>query len=337
MGHVAHLGRDTPPANVLITGASGFIGRRLAAAVLREGATVRCLVRNPNAAAIPQLEGCELVFGDLRDPGAIASAVRGASVVFHLAALVGDWLPPKEALEVNVEGTARILNAACTEGARSILASSVAVYGKHLTSHVCFESASTATPVGIYGETKAAQENAAALSSACGGDVVVLRLANTFGPHSRLWVDAPVEYLRSGLPGLVGDGAGDAQLLHVDNAVNGFLAAWRSPSARGAYNIADGHGVSWARYLSDLANVAGTRPPRSMPRFAAHALARASEVAWRIGRQKRRPPLTREALQLLESRFPIPIGKAQDELGYSASVSYEAGIASVDEYLATLR
>ena len=110
----------------LLTGASGFIGGKIADRLLREGRRVRAFARRP----LPKLEarGIEVVVGELTDDAALRRACAGVDTIFHVAARVGVWGPEEEFRRVNIEGTAALLAAARAQGvARFIFTSSPSV------------------------------------------------------------------------------------------------------------------------------------------------------------------------------------------------------------------
>src|SRR6185503_12369838 len=72
---------------ILVTGATGFVGGHVVAALGRAGKQVRCLVRDLRTAAKPELAGCALVEGDMTEPASLASAVEGVECVVHLVAI----------------------------------------------------------------------------------------------------------------------------------------------------------------------------------------------------------------------------------------------------------
>jgi len=134
---------------------------------------------------------------------------------------------------------------------------------------------------------------------------------------------------------LIDGGDGDATFTWVDNLVDLVVLAGRSPAAGGrVYNANDGSGITWKRYLTDLARLAGAAPPRrSVPARAALAAAGAMEAAWRAARRPRRPLLTREAVTLLASRYPVPITRAACELDFAPRVEYSEALERLARYL----
>jgi uncharacterized protein YbjT (DUF2867 family) len=77
---------------ILVTGATGFIGRQLCAALIEDGFTVRCIVRNPSSERAAELErlGCELHVADLTRPTGIAEALTGVDIAYFLVHMISD-------------------------------------------------------------------------------------------------------------------------------------------------------------------------------------------------------------------------------------------------------
>jgi 2-alkyl-3-oxoalkanoate reductase len=305
--------------STLVTGASGFIGRRVVARLLRDGEPVRALLF-PHE----ELPGVERALGDVTDRASVVAALDGVDRVVHLAAKVGDWGPLGEFRAVNVGGTTNVIAAAGDR--RVVHVSSIVVYGPRLRTGGCEEDAPLAYGLGPYGITKRESEVVASR----GPNVAVVRPGNVWGPVSPLWVEELSRLLRAGRVPLVDGGVGDAHLAHVENVVDVIVAALTAPAAGGrVYNAVDGHGVSWRRYLTDLARVAGAPPPwLTLPRSLALAAAVGMEAAWRLARAEQRPLMTREAVQLLASGPPVSNTRAVRELGFRPR-SYEEGLQSL--------
>ena len=307
---------------ILVTGASGFIGRALVARLRARRNRVRALVLPDEQVRLD----CEISRGDVTRPETLAPAMRRVELVYHLAAVVSDWGPEALFRAVNVDGTRNVLVAAAAAGVeRVVVVSSLVVYGSQLGCEVCDEDMPREHGCGPYSRSKRAQEELALDFHRFGRvPVTVVRPGNVYGPGSRSWVDTPVALLRARRLPLIDGGAGDAALSWIDNLVELLVLAGRDPAAAGrVYNANDGSGVTWARYFTELARVIGARPPRrSMPARAAMAAALAMETAWRVTRRSTRPLFTREAVTLLASRHPVPVSRAARELGFVPAIEF---------------
>ncbi len=252
-------------APVLVTGASGFIGRHLALRLLREGRAVRLLVRDP-ARLDPELAAAAQVLrGDLLEPASLLPAVRGCGAVFHCAGNVATWDREQAYRAVNVDGVAHLLQALAANQAEGVAAparlvhlSTVDVYG--YPAQPADESARCDGGAFDYGRSKAQGE--ALLreqATRMGLSWCVLRPANVMGPHSP-FIERIGAELHGGLMLLVDGGRADCGFLYVDNLVDCMLWAESAPQAHhGVFNVRDPVGVSWQRFVHDLRRGIGGR------------------------------------------------------------------------------
>ena len=123
-------GQDREKQLILVTGASGFLGRYLVSELLHQEYAVRVLIRNASQRKFPWGEEVEVIDGDVLDPLILQEAVRGVEAVIHAAAKVSFWKKEKEeVLNINVTGTANVVDACLGEGCRMIQISSIAALG----------------------------------------------------------------------------------------------------------------------------------------------------------------------------------------------------------------
>ena len=327
---------DKTARPVLVTGAAGFIGRRLVARLLAEGALVRAFDLGECPAALAGSTNLTWLRGDIRDAAVVAASLKDCETAFHLAALVGDWGAKAAHEAVTVGGTRNLFQAVREQGAttRVVLASSIVVYGHRLSAERCHEGLPHGRPCGPYSASKQAQEVLAAGFVQQGVDVRIVRPANVYGAGSKPWVDDLGAELKKGTPSLIGGGDYDAGLVHVDHVVDVLLRAAGKAGARGQiYNAADEEGVTWRQYMTDLAALHGAPSPRSVPRPLAQVLAAAGESTWRLLNLASRPPLTREALNLVGSRHRIDMSKTRRELGFMPLKTYRDGLQEIRIYL----
>lgn len=320
---------------VIVTGATGFIGRWLVRRLLAEGCYVRALVL-PGEETRGVWEGpVEVARADITDAAAVAKAVQHAGTIFHLAALVGDWGAEAQFQRVAVGGTEHVLSSSGAGHARIVVVSSSVVYGDRIGREVCGEDSGFGRPQGPYSRAKQAQETVAwRIARERRLQVTVVRPANVFGHGSRPWVKEAAAILQRRLPILIGDGGQNAGLCYVENLVDLLILAAAHPLAPGrTYNACDGWDVTWRQYFTDLARLVDARPPRALPAPLARGMAGMLETIWRWRGSATRPLLTREAVNLVGAHHRLPMDRARQELGFAPRVDYAEAMAKLGEQI----
>ena len=162
----------------------------------------------------------------------------------------------------------------------------------------------------------------------------MVRPANVYGPRSGPWLHDVINVLKSGAPGLISGGKMNAGLAYVDNVADILILAGTLEKAVGkAYNACDGMDVTWGEYFTDIAQMIGAKKPKSIPRPLAACGAYILEAIWKFLSIEKRPPVTREALNLIGSDNRIPIERIRKELGYEPKISYVEGLKRIKEYI----
>jgi UDP-glucuronate 4-epimerase len=260
---------------VLVTGAAGFIGSHVSEALVAQGADVIGVdnfdpfypraVKERNLAALREATRFRLVEADVvRDP----LPLDGVTVVVHLAARPGvrpSLDDPAGYMEVNVTGTARVLEAARRAGvARVVLGSSSSVYGE-ATPPPFAETAPAVAPISPYAASKRAAELVAhAFAHLYGMRIACLRFFTVYGPRQRpdLAIHRFTDRLARGLPVRQhGDGSSERDYTYITDAVRGVLGAvaWTARPGGGceAFNIGGGARVRLDRLLAVIAQAVG--------------------------------------------------------------------------------
>ncbi len=314
------------PAIALVTGAGGFLGSAVARALRDEGVHVRALVRAGSSRANLDGLGCEIVSGDIRDPGAMAAALAGVDQLYHVAADYRLWArDPAEITATNVEGTRIVMAAARAAGvARIVHTSSVATLQARRDGAAVDESAilAEADAIGAYKRSKVAGERLVEAMAADGLPAVIVNPSTPIGPRDqrptptgRIIVDAAT----GRIPAFVETGL---NLVHVDDVAAGHLLAARHGRI-GARYILGGTDVSLQDLLAAIAARVGRRPPTlRLPRLPLYPLAWAAEaVAQLTGKE---PMLTADGLAMAKNRMFFTAARAEAELGYRARPWREA-------------
>jgi dihydroflavonol-4-reductase len=312
---------------VALTGASGYTGGQLLAALRARGDSVAALVRPGPSVARVAAAGARVVEGDLADAAALGRLVDGADAVLHVAAVYRTAGHPDDYYrEVNVGGTERLLEAAAAAGVRRFVhTSTVGVHG-HVANPPADETAPFA-PGDIYQETKAeAERRALAFHRERGLPVAVVRPGAIYGPgETRL--RKLFRAIARGRYAVVGSGRPFYHPVYIDDLVQGFLLAVDRPEAVGeAFIIAGPRYVSQSEMASLIARATGGRV---LPfRIPAWPLQWAGDVfealCVPLGIE---PPLHRRRVDFWTKSRAFSIEKARRCLGYAPKVGLEEGFA----------
>ncbi|WKZ50142.1 MAG: SDR family oxidoreductase [Anaerolineales bacterium] len=303
--------------NVLVTGGAGFIGSHIVRGLLERGDRVRVL-DNFSTGKRGSLDGLdvEIVEADLRDASRLTEACRGVETVFHQAAFVSvpqSMQEPLDCFDVNVTGTASLLEAARKHGVkRVVFASSAAVYGDSDAYPLSEET--PLRPLSPYAASKRVDEIYGQLYTASFGvEVVGLRYFNVYGPRQRpdsQYAAAVPIFIRRLLDNkpvtIFGDGGQTRDLIFVGDVVRANFVAAAHPSAPGGvFNICTGNET---RILDLVEILQDLFPSAPAPEFAAP---RAGDIYRSIGSPQ----------------------KAAETIGFRAEVSLTDGLARTAEWM----
>ncbi len=310
---------------VLVTGATGFTGGRLARMLAARGETVRAMVRQPARAAELSDLGVEVVPGDLRERSAVESAMRGVEVVYHIAALYREaGLPEREYFAVNAQSAGDLIETAAAAGARRLVhCSTVGVHGD-VERPPAGEDAPL-RPGDVYQRSKVEGERVAREASARTGlEVVIARPTGIYGPGDRRLLKLFRGVARRQFLFL---GSGDIfyHLTYIDDLVEGFRLCAETPGAAGrTYILAGGEVTTLVELVGLIAEEAGVPSPRLhlpvWPFWAAGAACEAVCAPLRI-----EPPIYRRRVDFFTKSRAFEIGRARRELGYAPQVGAARG------------
>jgi predicted dehydrogenase/nucleoside-diphosphate-sugar epimerase len=260
-----HVGNG-PRRRVLVTGATGFIGGRLAELLaLRDGWQVRALVHNPARASRLARLPVEMVVGELNGSADLSGLVEGCDAVVHCA--IGTaWGNRREIFDVTVGGTRQLAAAARAAGVgRFVHISTFAVHDLTAdgvvdeTTPVCRQKADAWGT--HYAASKADAEDAVREAAASGLSALILRLPNVYGPYSTIFTNRPLEALRHGRLVLVGPADRiPSNTVHIDNVVEAVtcgLAAGDSAVRGETFVLGGDSDLTWADFYGYFARSMG--------------------------------------------------------------------------------
>jgi NAD dependent epimerase/dehydratase len=258
---------------VLVTGAGGFIGSHLTERLVELGARTRALVRYNSVGSwgwldhSPVKDDIEITIGDVRDRDSLRQAIRGADMVFHLAALISipySYQSPLSYIRTNVEGTANVLQLALEENVGLVVHTSTSeVFGTARTipideNHVLQgQSPYSATKIG-------ADKLAEAYRLSFGLPVATIRPFNAYGPRQSARAIIPTIITQAQTQPFLSLGSLDPtrDFTFVADTVQGYIHIAEHPEAIGeVINVGSGQEIS----IGDLANLIMRLVGRDIP------------------------------------------------------------------------
>jgi len=330
--------KSLPQVGALVTGATGFIGGHLVKDLLREGYSVRVLLRSGHNAQRWRDLGVEVVKGSLEDRDSVLHAASGARVIYNCAGLSSDWAPYEDFYATNVVGVRNLLEAVAKCGvARLVHLSTSDVYGYPKKAG---DETRPIKDVGLpYNRSKVQGEReiwqAVEQKSL---PVTVFRPASVYGPGSKEWVVEIGRLMLQKQMVLLSGGRSGAGLVYVNNLTRAMITAARTAKAQGqAYNMRDISFETWKDFVDSLGQcfVKGSWKAMNIPAPLAYGLAGTMECVYAALRIKQRPLLTRHAVHLLSRDQCFVVNKARCDLGFESWVSFEEGMARTRAWLAS--
>jgi nucleoside-diphosphate-sugar epimerase len=316
---------------VLVTGATGFIGCRLAERLaLEERAIVTGTGRKLDKAPTLPEAGVQLRNVDMTDPAALRQLVEGQDIVFHLVAAMGGASGDPEIAEaINVSAVEHLVRGAAEAGVeRFVHVSSVAAYGAPDREAMFEDHPLDTQQYAPYGRTKAMGElRAREVATELGLALVVIRPGMVYGPRGKSWTVNLLRLVQRRVPVIMGDGSGHAQVVYVDNLVDGLISAATRPEAAGeAFNFVD-RPLPWRDLFAYYGAMSGRRP-LSVPWLWLARLV--LPVFIRItGRTESATDL----LQFYTTKSVYPIDKARDLLDFEPRISVDEGMRRSEAWL----
>lgn len=317
---------------VLVTGASGMLGRGVASALLGRGDDVTVLQRRTSRL------GCREVLGSVDDAGTVRHAVAGQQAVVHLAAKVDVVGPWTEYARTNIGGTRAVLDACRAEGVgRLVHVSSPAV--AHAGVPLVGAGAGAADPArarGHYARSKAVAELDALAADSAGLSVVCIRPHLVWGPGDTQLVARIVSRARAGRLPVIGSGAALIDTTYVSNAVDALVAALDADLHGEALVVSNGEPRPVAEILSRLCAAAGAPGPRGRLPVALARLAGAGvESVWTLLDRRDTPPLTRFLVEQLSTAHWFEQQRTRQALAWTPRVGLDQGFAELASWYAT--
>lgn len=243
----------------LVTGSNGFIGSTLTAKLLQEGMQVKCVVRKTSDLTWLKNQPVEFSYADLRDYTTLGQVVKDVDIVFHLAG-VTKARDPEGYMQGNLKATENLLSACEQYGSdeiKFVFVSSLAAAGPSAADRPLTEE-DKAQPISQYGLSKYLAEQAV-LRYAEKKFAVIIRPPVVYGPRDR---DVLLYFksVKKGFLFLLGTGKQRISLVHVDDLVQGIMAAANHPVSGKIFYISGDGAYDWHTIGHTIARALNKKP-----------------------------------------------------------------------------
>lgn len=306
---------------ILVTGATGYLGHRLALVLAEHNNEVHILVRNPNSQNIPQHKNIKVFKGDITDKESIVPAIKECKQVYHIAGLVKIFdKEPSLFYKVNVEGTRNMLEISLENGIEKIVfTSSCSVIGPTMKIAMG-ENDTRVTPLdNEYEITKFLAEKLVKDYSYKGLHTIIVSPSKVFGPSG---LETQVvsmnkainQFIEGKLTFIPKPGKLIANYCFIDDVVNGHILAM-SKGRNGEKYILGGENISFLNFFRAIRTFSGTNARLvEVPKIIVKALAIWQWIQFKIIHKE--PFITNKSIQQFFCNKIFSSEKATKELGY---------------------
>jgi nucleoside-diphosphate-sugar epimerase len=315
---------------ILVTGATGFLGKALAHRLKNRGDDVTVLGRNPLILAELEREGMRAIRAELADAVAVRTACQGQQIVFHSGALSSAWGPARDFYRSNVVGTINVVAGCEAEAVRRLVhISTPSIYFRYESRLDVREDALLPQrSANEYARTKLLAEAEIDRASARGMPVITIRPRAIFGEGDNAILPRLIDRLERGRLRIIGDGKNITDLTYVENVVDALLLCIESPSSTlgKKYNLTNGEPMPLWPLIERLCGALGYEFPRRQISYSlALWLAGVLEGISLLLPGQPEPFLTRYMVGVLAKSTTLDISAARRDLGYQPRFSVDEG------------
>ena len=319
---------------VIITGATGFIGRNIAEKLHSNDVKVITTGRSEEVGQLLTKQGIEFVKADITKQNEINSVFSKSDFVIHCAARAGDWGNYSEFYDVNVNGTKNIINA-CKDNdiKRIIFISTPSVYYSGKDRYDIKENAPLPSKQFYYGKTKLIAEKELLSLSSEGFKTIVLRPRAVYGKYDNIIIPRILKLAENKKIPLINKGKALVDITYIDNLVGAVINCIEASenSWNNIYNISNGEPISLKKWFSLVLKVFN-RPfnYKNVPLPMVKFIAIINEYKSKLFFGNKKPTMTRFSVGYMSKSMTMSIEKAKQKLKYSPKFSNKL---SFDEYM----
>ena len=318
---------------ILVTGASGYLGRNIVRDFVARGVAVRGLARSDSSAKAVEKLGAIPVRGDVMDVTSLRAAMEGVTSLIHAAADTNHGRTTKAQEQTNLQGTRNVYETAHAAGVkRAVHISTEAVL---MDGRPIVNADETwplpAKPAGGYSRTKGGAERIALAANGNGMDVVVVRPRFVWGRDDTSALPQLVEAAKAGRLAWFGGGTYLTSTTHIANVVEGVRLALEKGRGGEVYFLTDGDDVPFREWMTELLATQGvdTSSVKSVPRGVISFIVNTGELLAGLSGGAISGPLSKQEYATVGNTVTLNIDKARRELGYVPVMTRAEGLAEL--------
>lgn len=339
-GHIQTWLLKRNDMKTFVSGATGFIGSRLALRLANSGHEVHALYRYENKTAIIQHPNIKLFKGDILDFDSLIKPVEGCTQIFHTAAFACVWdKDPSLIYRKNIEGTMNVVRAGIISGVERIVCTSTAgVLGPSCSGEIVDENTPCPQKYFIdYECSKMMMETILKTLSLKGPEIVIVNPSRVYGPGILSESNGITRIIQNYMHGkwriIPGNGKSIGNYVYVEDVVTGHIQAMEKGKSGERY-VLGGTNMTFNEFFGVLARLTGRR--FFMVHFPIPIIQMISEIMLLIARTTGRAPLIIPALvRKYNHNWNLSSAKAERELDYKP-VDFKTGAGITINWLKNL-
>lgn len=323
--------------NIFITGASGFVGSNLLPVLIEQGANVKALVRPSSNTEIIDRLGVEKINGDITILKSFKHAVKKVDIIYNLAGVVTDWAPKAQYYNVHVIGTKNVLQVASENGVQKVIHMSTSeVLRPHGFVATLSDENGIGDPRDYYTVTKIkGEEYCDDFVRKRGLEVIIFRPTWLYGPGDTTLIPEIVSQLNTRVMFYIHSFSNHIPLIYIKNMVNALLLAANVHCKSNKFLISDHEEITWqqlSNYLSEELRLKyhfDIKIPYQLAKVSAvfiESLSKALSI-------KKRPILTKIAVEMLSADLKADISHLERVMGYKQMVTLKDGLENTITWL----
>lgn len=322
---------------IFISGATGFIGSRLAMRLANEGHQVHALYRDESKRVILEHPNIQLFKGDILDFSSLVIPVEGCSQIYHAAAFARVWdKDPTSVYRQNIEGTMNVIRAGIMAGVKRIVCTSTAgVLGPSLPGIMVDENTPRPSKYFIdYECSKKIMEEILSTLSLTGTEIVIVNPSRVFGPEILSDSNGITRMIQRYIKGkwhiIPGNGKSIGNYVYIEDVVTGHIQAMENGKSGERY-VLGGTNLTYNEFFNELAELTGKR--YFMIHLPVFMMRMISQMMLFTARISGKPPLITPALvRKYNHSWNLSSAKAVKDLNYQP-LDFKTGIGRTVKWL----